>query len=489
MTAHAPASTHDEVEVPRLSLRGTHITLYVAVVGAVNLLLWWTAEGTPPMRVVGASVMLWLASYPTLLFLSRDKPDRRVPYFPLVNFLYFLYFGLPAFWPDVRLNIGLSYFSEATFSVFLVAGGLVMLQAAFYLPIGKPVDMLPRFESKIDLQNMAWWCLIVGAATTVLPFAVIYGLVPRAVEAVVASLSVLPVALLCGLLLLHLRGNLRPLLQVLSALLFLLFVLAILAQGQLNRLVIIMLPMLFTFWVARGRLPLRALFAIVLALIILQNAKSEFRARTWGNENLSIFERTATYFEVAYDTFSGQDMNVVDASRKAHRRINYVGIMSHVVATTGSRVPYWEGETYKNVLWGFVPRFIAPDKPTVGLGQVFGHRYGILHHSDRTTSLNTPQIVEMYANFGVLGVLFGMFLVGLYYRVLYRLLNHRAGGDGIVLVAAVTFTHLWNIESDASLVLVGTPKVAVMMLVSLWLIDKLAKHVVVFDESAYADAN
>jgi hypothetical protein len=138
-------------------------------------------------------------------------------------------------------------------------------------------------------------------------------------------------------------------------------------------------------------------------------------------------------------------------------------------------VPYWGGDTYRHLPWVFVPRAIAPDKPTVGLGQAFGHRYGLLDRNDHKTAFNCAQIVEMYANFGSWGIAIGMLLVGMFYRALYRLINHHHGGDGVLMIAAVVFMQLLNIESSALLVLMGAPKTALVNVILLLLLARLAK--------------
>ncbi len=85
------------------------------------------------------------------------------------------------------------------------------------------------------------------------------------------------------------------------------------------------------------------------------------------------------------------------------------------------------------------------------MGQEFGHRYEILSTDDFGTSINLPLLVEFYANFGLSGVVLGMFLLGLLYRFMDHKLNGRSAGIGALLIAATIYSHLINIESDFSL--------------------------------------
>ena len=88
-------------------------------------------------------------------------------------------------------------------------------------------------------------------------------------------------------------------------------------------------------------------------------------------------------------------------------------------------------------------------------GQTFGHRYGFLAPSDLTTSYNLPQLVEFYANFGVLGVLLGMFFVGVVYRIIQHIFIHSGMGLGAVVASIYLFTGLLLIESALSMVIGG----------------------------------
>jgi hypothetical protein len=130
-------------------------------------------------------------------------------------------------------------------------------------------------------------------------------------------------------------------------------------------------------------------------------------------------------------------------------------LLADVVRQTGSTVPFWGGETYLSLVGFAVPRFIWPSKPTKTLGQDFGHRYGYLDSWDTWTSINLPFLVEFYANFGEIGVLIGMMIVGLLYRLLDNDLNRAGQPLQVTICGLVLLVPLLNIESDFSLVFGG----------------------------------
>jgi hypothetical protein len=133
-------------------------------------------------------------------------------------------------------------------------------------------------------------------------------------------------------------------------------------------------------------------------------------------------------------------------------RVSHFLVFAHVVEKTPEIIPYWRGETYRTLLWTPIPRVVYPNKPTKSLGQDFGHRYDILQPDDFSTALNLPQLVEMYVNFGSFGVIIGMYLIGIIYRIIYEIFKYQNAGDGGFLIGVYTLTALSLIESDFSLV-------------------------------------
>jgi hypothetical protein len=143
-------------------------------------------------------------------------------------------------------------------------------------------------------------------------------------------------------------------------------------------------------------------------------------------------------------------------------------LFADVVRRTPDQIPYWNGETYYSLIGLAIPRFLWPDKPMKQLGQAFGHRYGFLHWSNLSTSINFPFLVEFYANFGPPGVIFGMFIVGLIYRCLDVFVNRPGQSPLRSLIAVVLLLPLFLIESDFSLTFGGVPLNAV----ALWMVWK-----------------
>ena len=56
-----------------------------------------------------------------------------------------------------------------------------------------------------------------------------------------------------------------------------------------------------------------------------------------------------------------------------------------------------------------MPRIFWENKPSDTLGNEFGVRYKVLFDYNTTTSWNMPVLNEFYVNFGIIGIVLGMF--------------------------------------------------------------------------------
>lgn len=108
-------------------------------------------------------------------------------------------------------------------------------------------------------------------------------------------------------------------------------------------------------------------------------------------------------------------------------------------------------------MFKMIPRLVYADKPIDISGSNFGHRYGFISVQNDLTVINLPQMVELYANFGTVGLVFGMIAIGVLYRILFAVFVHPAMGFGGVIAAAYICTKLIDIGSGTSLVFGGLP--------------------------------
>ncbi|MGH9444436.1 MAG: O-antigen polysaccharide polymerase Wzy, partial [Terriglobia bacterium] len=103
-----------------------------------------------------------------------------------------------------------------------------------------------------------------------------------------------------------------------------------------------------------------------------------------------------------------------------------------------SHAPFLAGYSFYGIAVNPIPRSLWPGKP-IGVGLLASILYD--HNSHNTLGLSLPG--ELYANFGIPGLLFGMFLFGVLAAAVYRWYE-RQQGDPCALVIYILLTgYMW----------------------------------------------
>lgn len=433
------------------------LSLFLFGIFIIGILNYIAPDIATTTHCVLASAILVVGIIPTFVYFYRM--EANIPYLPLWGLIYAIYYGLPVFVLD-DFSIREWYLTQETVTTslwFALIGAILLLGAFYWLPayIGK---ILPRVSIELEpsrakiaavlLSLIGVATIFIGSLSDQSSFASIYGFI--------SQWNLLGAAILY---LFFLKGQLHILLRLYLwlALLPVIF-LKDLGTGLMANPLRDLLLLFFIYWAVRRIVPLKTIILCIVILIPFFGMKNEFRQRAWFGEESSAgpIEKGVSFINLvnegaAEDPRKSLETSVDDTSRRAANLM----ILAVVVQTTPGDVPYWGGETYATLLTTLIPRALWPGKPQKTLGQDFGHRYRFLDDHDTGTSCNLPQLVEMYANFGWLGILIGMPLLGIMYRLVYEVLNHSKAGTGGMIIAALIFIGLANIESDFSLVFGG----------------------------------
>ena len=122
----------------------------------------------------------------------------------------------------------------------------------------------------------------------------------------------------------------------------------------------------------------------------------------------------------------------------APRRLDYLLPLAWLAQHTPDPLPFLHGETYAPLLYKLVPRIVFADKPQ-DVGDL-GKRYGFVAPNVMNNA-KVHQLGEFYLNFGVPGVLAGMFLLGLLYRALHELFHK----PGVCVATMAAGTHMLTV--------------------------------------------
>jgi hypothetical protein len=192
------------------------------------------------------------------------------------------------------------------------------------------------------------------------------------------------------------------------------------------------------------------------AILVMNSAKADFRQEIWlADKTPSIPEQLAVWVDkssaVVNSLSTATGLN--DAVVRTIHRFDLVHIFSHVVELTPENIPYYGGESYGYLLYGWIPRAIWPDKPLAMEANImFALDYGLLMESQRdTTRMGVGFLTEAYANFGVWGVLGVMFLIGCLFGVAGTVFNGPQSDGGKAVYIAVLVFYLNGMGSSTTM--------------------------------------
>jgi hypothetical protein len=153
-----------------------------------------------------------------------------------------------------------------------------------------------------------------------------------------------------------------------------------------------------------------ALYLMLIPYGIWISGRSKLRAAIMANA--SLLERAEAFdFEgdspLLFNLFDPDDV------KRIQHRIDQSHLLAAVIVHTPAKEPYAWGETMtENVLIALIPRFIWPSKPLASGGSEFVSRYTGMTF-DKKTSVGVNYLFEFYVNFGPIGTVIGLLLLGL----------------------------------------------------------------------------
>ena len=421
------------------SITGKSLLIYktpiVAIVGLVaiasGLLFIFRAPFLSTDRALLGLAIIWTGLAPGLYHLSQPSEVRTpTPLMPLTGAYYSVFFGLAVFFSEVvrisenpkktEIHVYHQFLDEISLEALVLTfvGTTLMFVSWWaskrFLWRKIPHIRLPKQVAASRLQFLYWGLAGASLAYVVVPWF-------RTLPSIGQFLQPATYLAFSGFYVLWKRGKL-PGLQAAAYFLCLLPIwVAYMVQGGLLTPLILM----FVIWVALyfqlcARLPWRAIAGCCLVILIIYPLSSHYRlALSETQAETSIAETPAIIFRNIKKVYTDHHFNLFGLTL----RVSHILIHSVVVEQTPNPVPYWGGETYKPLLTSWIPRALWPEKPEEKTGNAFGHRYALISPNQLYMSVNLPWITEMYANFGRVGVIAGMFLVGLMFGALEKILN------------------------------------------------------------------
>lgn len=203
-------------------------------------------------------------------------------------------------------------------------------------------------------------------------------------------------------------------------------------RAQLVNLAIILIAV---HYYGTGRLPKWRLLTVgALLMVVVFPFLSAYRARGYQSD-------PAKHLRAAQEATFSNTTPSKTLTRGVEATVQrFSGVTSMVIVFDSDRKFFARapGETLSWIPLGFVPRALYPAKEDPGLfGNEFGRTHGLVQPHDRVTSISTTQPGELYLNFGWLGVVLLMPVVGGAYRLLSEYLRERRKEPAALALYAV----------------------------------------------------
>ena len=443
---------------------GARLKIVLIAVSLIVGLNTYAPAGPTLMERLLASAIIASCFVPTWLWM--DKIDRNIPFLSFISVFYAFFFAVPVFLLSkysVDMFMNPLPTRDVTLALAYALLGLYCMYAGYYGIVGRGMsDVVPRFNLRWhDVRTVK--AVSFGLASMGLLMSVpgLPGRVPIQLQEVFVYGSDLSFVGVCALVALQLTGKLDRLNAIVVWTVFvpLRFLLGM-GGGGIGGAMAIGIMLVALYATIRREIPWLLLMVGILAVFVLRPVETPYRAMSEPGGPLDgapLTVKIETMGGLLYRATIGGAVPPAVFIEVCASRLAQFTIFASIIDDTPKRVPYWGGVTYIPLLTKLIPRAVYPDKPQEVSGQAFGHRYGLISNENLNTTVNLPQLVECYVNFGVPGVIVGMFLIGLLYRLTIALYVHPGMGMGALVGAIYVSARIFDIGGAASLVLGGLP--------------------------------
>lgn len=219
---------------------------------------------------------------------------------------------------------------------------------------------------------------------------------------------------------------------------------------------------LFVITLKKRNIVIWILILLIPVAIFMNVAKAEARAQ----ESTNVSKVSAALSLLHFTNHALLHASKTEIEQSAER-FNRAKELGYIVYHVPRDYPYWNKQTYTLLPLVLIPRFIAPFKPTYGLQNEFGRKYGLLNPNDFITSQNLSVEVEAWANFGLPGLIIIGLIIGLLLAFMGSIFDKRYV-DGIILGVIMAYECTMGLESGISSFALALPFVILLIPVVRW---------------------
>lgn len=469
--------------LPTVSARQARPPLPLLLIPPVLLTAVLWKSGTVPVSSTQATLGLILTYIPWLSYWQWERSTPgRFPLFTAVSFVYWLYYAVPLFWGDrfapIIGHVAFVSDTSATGAMVMAVAGVSAMWAGYSLGFGRR-QRVPSFVDLDPGKRSRVYVRAVMMVTTLLVLAIESGQqAPSGVRQIILTVQV-SIPLFAYVILLRdiLRGRGGRIDYLLVALYLCVSLGVGLVQGQLGPSLTPALAYVAVYFWERRRLPLQIMVVGFLLVLFLQPTKNIIRrqfaidgyAGTAASQSGSPLDRATSWVQTSSsawmsaieDPASGQALQLAQATVL---RTSLLTQTAHVLDWTPSIVPYQNGSTYTYLVASLIPRFVWPDKPSFNdANQWYQIAYDLTSPDQLSTvSISAGSMTEGYINFGWIGVIAVMILLGVLFDFVSASFLSTSSGQFLSALGILMVLQFVVIESQLAVYLSGIVQTAAL---------------------------
>jgi hypothetical protein len=393
----------------------------------------------------------------------RSKRQSNLPFFAMIAFMYWLFYGVQLFWGELVVpenyqpkQVDPDRVRDAMFMALLGVGA-VWLGVRTRLGIA----LVPKGSRTVRLKpsslNYVRGVLIVGTVAN--GFQPSFSFLGEGLRQPVAILlTTVPLLAFAILFRRVLRGEAQPVDKLLVGAFLVIRTVSGLSSGWLGSFASIIILCGGIYAVERHRLPRVAVVCVVVCILFFQIGKQDFRRTYWAPDQPVAegqVERVGFWVKSSFDRWADAltdptGEGLAENLSFTMARMSLLPQTADVIDKTPSHVPYQNGRLYSYLLYTWIPRAIWPDKPSMSeANQYYQVAYGVTEEEylDRV-SIAIGVLTEAYINFGWIGVVVIMFMLGIFFDFYSRFFFAESSGLVLSSLGIVLLPQMLAIESQ-----------------------------------------
>lgn len=428
------------------------ILLLVIFIFILNLNKW---HNNLILERLLSSLLIFMGILP-FLYQTQNR-EKIIPFFEFVSLFYILFFSFPLFFIDLNEEYFTGLLNQRSIikALFYANVGYIFLLIGFISTKKMAIlKFIPNIKVNIHREKNIPLLLIVMFILGILA-EIFSGRVALILKAVFYIFSFFPRISMCLLFLYFLQKRLNIFYTLMLFVIIIPYIfIKDFESGLLGGIIFDITSLLYIYWYVFRKIPYLAISLFVILFLPFNYTKSEYRLYTWYGPyaRANTFEKIGIHINLLSEKFKTENILVfINGWEALIKRLDLLSQFSKCIDLTPEVIPFWKGYSLRTLLTAPIPRFVMPWKPVENMGQEFGHRYGFLHPTDFWTSINLPILIELYINWGLIGIIIGMFIIGFLYRCLYKLINYENLDRYVASISIVIFYVIQNISSNISL--------------------------------------